>query len=213
MDPGVRTSPSLCLGPAPTRQSLPSAPIHCWRRQADHPARTHPPAAQDDTRIEEHTTGASTLPACSDAAHATVGLAVPNRCQQPDMGEEERVDRQPTRVRFAVRESELMIASHGTQTALPHLLSDHQLALAAGVDTVRTSSTQLSRPALRAATTRRDRRTGLPLHTKESQSSHKRNGWTHLGMLESPKPGRQPALALISSPFASASTRRLLPFP
>ena len=62
MDPGVRTSPSPCLGPAPTRQSLPLARIHCWRRQADHPARTHPPVAQDDTRIEEHTTGASTLP-------------------------------------------------------------------------------------------------------------------------------------------------------
>jgi hypothetical protein len=49
----LHRSPQPGTGPAKPAQ----ARIHCWRRQADHPARTHPPAAQDDTRIEEYTTG------------------------------------------------------------------------------------------------------------------------------------------------------------
>jgi hypothetical protein len=108
MVPGVRTAPSPCLGPAPTRPSLPSARIRCWRRQADHPARTHPPAAQDGTRIEEHATGASMLPRAATRPTLLSAWQCQNRCQQPDTGEVKRGDRQPTRVRFAVRESALM---------------------------------------------------------------------------------------------------------
>src|SRR6266511_4508891 len=44
----------------------------------------------------------------SEATHAGVGLTAPNRCQERDVVEVERGDRQPTRVRFAVRESKLI---------------------------------------------------------------------------------------------------------
>ncbi len=107
MVPGVRTAPSPCLRPAPDLPEPASARIRCWRRQADHPARTHPPAAQDDTRIEEHTIGVSTLPRAAPRPTLLSAWQCPNRCQQPDTGDVGRGDRQPTRVRFAVRESEL----------------------------------------------------------------------------------------------------------
>src|SRR6266508_3774124 len=118
MVPGVRTAPSPCLRPAPDLPEPASARIRCWRRQADHPARTHPPAAQDDTRIEEHTIGVSTLPRAAPRPTLLSAWQCPNRCQQPDTGDVGRGDRQPTRVRFAVRESEL--TPHQQPAATPH---------------------------------------------------------------------------------------------
>src|SRR6266545_1491373 len=42
----------------------------------------------------------------------------PNRCQERDVGEAERGDRQPTRGRFAVRESKLVCAQLGIASRL-----------------------------------------------------------------------------------------------
>jgi hypothetical protein len=111
----MRMAPGLYLGPALTRQGLPSVRIRCWRRQADHPARTSPPAAQDGTRIDEHATDASMLPRAATRPTLLPAWQCPNRCQERDVGEVERGDRLPTRVRFAVRESEL--AGRGPATS------------------------------------------------------------------------------------------------
>ena len=110
----VRTAPRPVPRPStdPPRPALGPNPL---LEAASRPSSPEPRRQRRRTvrGIDEHATDASMLPRAATWPTLLPAWQCPNRCQQPDTGEVERGDRQPTRVRFAVRESELTTTSRG----------------------------------------------------------------------------------------------------